>query len=311
MPVAAEKGLNQFQELLIGTWDNQPLPNATGGEGGTENPLSYTVMPIPQDPSYILKNFTYYETVKFEGEKDVSRPVSAHNRGGATLQASTTLFYGQNVHFADGPGKGQLVHVENGAWLNLATGEKLTGPYPPPPESGIHLHDPNQQPPQIMIAKLASIPHGNSVLAMGSISRPRDGVPSIPDAPSVLPTPDGLDTSLYTTKLDDFKNYQNPIPDFTANTNKPLQIAVDLINPDKYICWIVSTGNQGQTMNIPFERRAANVTEYKAMYWLLSNDGGSSYKYLAYTQNITMQFTIGGKHYKFPHVTSNIVTKAC
>lgn len=316
MPIAAiPHGLNQFQNLLIGAWKNQPLPNATNGEGGTENPLSYNVMPLPQDPpDYILKNFTYYEIVEFESNNDIALPATAPNRGGVSLQVPTALFYDQQVYFADGPGKSQIVHVENGAWLNLATGKKLVGPYPPPnippkPGSGIVLDDPNKQPPNITIAKQMSIPHGNSILALGSFSEPQDGAPSIPDAPSVLPTPAGLDTSPYTTKLDQQDNYQNPLPDLTANTDKPLQTAVDLIKPDKYINWNVSTGNQGQTMNIPFEQRAANVTGYTASYWLLSNDGGASYKYLAYTQNISMQFTINGTHYNFPHVTSNVVTK--
>ncbi len=316
MPVAAiPHGLNQFQELLLGTWSNQPLPNAPNGEGGTENPLSYNVMPLPQDPpDYILKNFTYHEVVKFENKDDIALPTTAPNRGGASLQVPTALFYELQVYFADGPGKGNIVHVENGAWLNLVTGEKLVGPYPPPnipPKKGpgIDLNDPNTQPPTITIAKQMSVPHGNSILALGSFCGPQDGAPSIPDAPPVLPTPAGLDTSPYMIKLDQQDNYQNPLTDYTANTNKPLQAAVELIKPNKYINWNVSTGNQGQTMNIPFEQRAANVTEYTASYWLLSNDGGASYKYLAYTQTTFLQFTIDGIHYKFPHVDSNVVTK--
>ena len=46
---------------------------------------------------------------------------------------------------------------------------------------------------------------------------------------------------------------------------------------------------------------------------LLSTDNGSTYKYLAYNQNITMVFNIkensGRMHYTFPHLTSNVVTK--
>ena len=317
MPFASKSGFNQFQEILMGTWTNQVLPNATHGEGGTGNPLSYTVMPIPQDPSYILKNFTYYEAIKFESNNSDLAPTPvaliAHNRGGSSLQAAAALFYGQHIRFADGPGKDQLVHSENGAWLNLATGKNLVGPYPPPPEEGIIMDDPNQQPLNITIAKQMSVPHGNSVLALGSFCEPQDGKPLIPDAPSVLPTPaDDLDTCPYIIKLDQPDNYQNPLPDFTANTNKPLQIAVCLIKPDRYIHWTVSTKNQGHTINIPFEQRVSDVTEYAASYWLLSNDGGKSYPYLAYTQRIVMKFTINGKqkHYSFPHVTSNVVTKA-
>lgn len=215
----------------------------------------------------------------------------------------------QQVYFAEGPGVGQIVHVENGAWLNLLTGQKMVGPYPPPPGSGIVLDDPNQQPPSIRIAKQMSVPHGNSILALGSFTDVIAGVPAIPDAASTLPTPAGLDTTPYTTMLDDPNNYQNPQPDLTANPNLPLQTAVGLIKPNAYINWNVSTGNQGNTMNIPFEESAANVATYTASYWLLSTDGGNSFNYLAYTQNISMQFSIGGLHHNFPHVTSNVVTR--
>lgn len=316
MPVAAiPNGLNKFQEFLIGTWSNQPLPGTPDGKGGRENPLSYNVMPLPQSPpNYILKNFKYHETVRFENNNDVALPATAPNRGSDKLQVPTALFYDQQVYFADGPGKDKIVHVENGAWLNIRTGDKLVGPYPPPnipPKtgSGIVLQEPNQQPSTITIAKQMSVPHGNSILALGSFSEPQPGAPTIPDGPSVLPTPHGLDTSPYTTRLDSPDNYQNPFPDLTKNPNKPLQTAVGLIQPSHYIEWHVSTANQGHATNIPFEERAANVTAYTASYWLLSKDGGDSYPYLAYTQNISMVFMIGGKSYTFPHVTSNVVTQ--
>lgn len=312
MPGAAiSGGLNRFQKLLLdkkqlrGTWTNQALPNARNGEGSTDNPLSYNVMPLPQGTSYILKNFTLYETVQFEGNTDVSLPATAPNRASASLQVPTALFYEQQVFFAEGPGKGTTVHVENGAWLNMRSGQKLVGPY-----ATIVLDKKNKQPPAITIAKQMSVPHGNSILALGSFSRPTAGAPKIPNAGSVLPTPAGLDTTPYKTKLDNPSNYQNPQPNLTLNPNKPLQLAVKLIRPNSYISWDVSTGNQGQTMNIPFEQRAANVTAYAASYWLLSTDKGKTYPYLAYTQNITMLLTIGGKQYTFPHVTSNVVTKS-
>lgn len=317
MPTAAiPGGLNEFQELLIGTWMNKAFPGAASGEGSEANPLSYNVMPLPQSPpDYILKNFTYYETVKFDSNDDVALPATAPNRGKDSLQVPTALFYGQQVYFADGPGKGAIVHVENGAWLNIETGDKLVGPYPPPnipPATGpgIVLDDPNKQPSNLTIAKQMSVPHGNSILALGSFTGPVDGAPTIADAPSVLPTPAGLDTTPYTTKLDQTDDYQNPRPDLTANTNKPIQDAIGLIKPDKYFSWIVSSGNQGQTINIPFEKRESQVTAYEASYWLLSNDGGKSYPYLAYTQNISLKFTINGVPYNFPHITTNVVTKA-
>ena len=310
MPTAAiPGGLATFQNLLIGTWTNTALPGSSHAEGSTANPLSYNVMPLPQGAGYILKNFTLYETVQFDSNADVALPATAPNRGSDTLQVPTALFYEQQVYFAEGPGKGEIVHVENGAWLNLLTAKKLVGPYPPPPGSGIVLDATNTQPPNITIAKQMSVPHGNSILALGKFDAPSKDPLTIP-AVSTLPTPSGLDTTPYTTLANTAANYQNPSVALTANPNAQLSTALGLIKPNSWIHWNVSTGNQGQTMNIPFEQRSAKVTAHAADYWLLSTDSGMSYTYLAYTQNISMQLTIGGKHYNFPHVTTNVVTKS-
>ena len=308
MPVAAiTGGLTEFQMQLIGTWTNQVLPNATNGEGGTTAPLSYNVMPLPQagGNGYILKNFTLYETVKFNSKNDVAQPATAPNRGDNELQAPTALFYDQQVLFAEGPGMNTVVHVENGAWLNLATEPTpLDGPYP----DGF----PGDNPPNAAqsIAKQMSVPHGNSILALGTFDGPTSGAPTIPDSTSVLPTPAGLDTTPYSTLLDNTKDYQNPQPVLTVNPNKVLQKAVGIINPTNFIHWSVNTDPAGHAIDIPFEERAANVTAYSADYWLLSTDGGSNYTILAYTQNITMKIPIGGVTYDFPHVTTNVVTKS-
>ncbi len=316
MPVAAiPGGLAVFQELLKGRWTNQPF--TSGGPGGQDQPFSFNVMPLPQaggndGAGYILKNFSLYEIVKFDDERDVALPATAPNRGSSDLQVPTALFYEQQVYFAEGPGSDPpgIVHVENGAWLNLETGDKLVGPYPPPPGTGIHLQKPNQQPANITIAKQMSVPHGNSILALGSFDSPASGTLAIPDSASTLPTPKGLDTKPYTTVIAESPdNYQNPSVELTQNPNLALQKGVAALKPNSWIHWAVSTGNQGQTMNIPFEKRAANVTAYSADYWLLSTDGGKQYDHLAYSQNITLVLLIGTAHYTFPHVTTNIVTK--
>lgn len=325
MPVAASLnrqpglGLNEFQKVLVGTWTNQPLPGAQNGEGGTENPLSFNVMPLPQasaEAGYILKNFAYYETLLFNGDDTVALPATAPNRGTDSLQLPTALFYSQQVHFAEGPGKGAVVHVENGAWLNIQTGETLTGPYPPPDPSGGGsglVLVPNQQPRDLSIAKQISVPHGNSILAPGGFTHARDGAPTIPPSSTVYPRPamgaPGIDTTPYDTTIDQGADYENPSPDLTKDPNTQLQTAVAMIKPSKFIEWRVSTGYQGHVVNLPFEEREANVTAYEASYWLLAGDDGE-FRYLAYTQTIDMTLTVNGAHYTFPHVTCNVVTKA-
>lgn len=331
MPTAApQSNFAEFQQYLMGTWTNMDFPGSK--QGGKENPLSYNIMPLPQMsptpadnpdfPGYILKNFTYYETIRFNSNVntagEIALSVLAPNRGSTYQQNSYALFYSQQVHFAEGPkatptdpdSENSVVHVENGAWLFLTTTQQNIGPYGMGgQESGPVI----PEPPDLTIAKQISVPHGNSILALGSFDALVKGSPAIPDALSAFPTPAGLTTDSYTQLLNETDDYQNPQPDFTANCNLPLQQAVDIIKPDSYIHWKVTTdplpSGQGVVTNIPFEQKLANVTGYTAEYWLLSTDGGNTFNYLAYTQNISIALTINGVTYNFPHVTANTVTR--
>lgn len=340
MPIAAiPGGLNVFQKALQGRWSNQALPGAPAGEGSAGNPLSYNVMPLPQSSSpsgYILKNCRVSEVVRFNNGNDVDPdaiavPTTAPNRGAMSLQLPTALYYEQQVRFAGGgPGvamqpQPQVVHSENGSWLNLLTGDKLTGPYGP-----TVLQDPNRQPADVTIAKQMSVPHGNSVLALGNFDPIAAGAPDIMPTTSILPTPAGLDTTQYTTTLDQEDDYQNPLPDYAMNPNLPLQRAVTvtkdtqgnsvepILKVTSYLHWTVTTkklaSGKGATINAPFEHLHASVENYAADYWLLATDGkaiGDSpdFKYLAYTQNISLDIPIGATTYTFPHWTTNLVTK--
>lgn len=315
MPVAAlPHSLNEFQQCLIGTWSNQSLDDDADGQGSQQHPLSYNVMPLPQeapqgsqDLGYILKNHTYYETTTFNGGSDLPVPTTAPNRGFGTYQLANAVYYQQQVEFAQGPDTGQIVHTENGAWLNLlASDTALDGPYP-----AVEVPGAGDQPADATIAKQMAVPHGNSILALGSFDTITGDV-TIPDATtSVLPR--GVDTSPYETELADPDDYQNPEPDLALDPRKPLQAAVALLKPDQAIHWHVTTRSlktgHGGVVNIPFEDRAAKVTDYSAHYWLLSTDGGGTYPRLAYTQEITMSLLIRGVLITFPHVTSNVITK--
>ena len=252
---------------------------------------------------FILKNFTYNETVQFNIDADIALP----NRGPESLQLPTALFYQQQVFFADGPKTGNVVHVENGSWLNLRLGDKLVGSDATPTITGAQT--------PVQIAKQMSVPHGNSILALGTIAESNGGV-TIPSKSlsSVLPTPSTrLDLTPYSTPSE-----TNPNKDYAADTNKPLNDAVAFLKENgkavtASIHVNVTTESQGGiTLSIPFEERSADVNLYEADYWLLSTDMNSkTYDYLAYTQTINMEFTIPGKSgkYTFPHVTSNFLTR--
>jgi hypothetical protein len=97
--------------------------------------------------------------------------------------------------------------------------------------------------------------------------------------------------------------------------NLPLQQAVEIIKPDHFMHWNVTTrplpSGSGVVTNIPFEQQASKVIDYWADYWLLLK---GKKKYLAYTQTILMVLTIRDRNtaenrkYVFPHITCNTVT---
>ncbi len=135
---------------------------------------------------FILKNFAFTERLRFNGTSGKEDPpdlqdeealavvAGAPNRGGTYTQFSHALFYEQQVRFAEGPDDGKIVHVENGAWLQLGSTHQNIGPYNPPakPIKGQVL----RQPPYVTIAKQIAVPHGNSVLALGG-DRPQRSRP--------------------------------------------------------------------------------------------------------------------------------------
>lgn len=337
--------LAEFQQELVGDWKNLDFGHDDHGVpvGGDENPLSYNIMPLPEtsDPDgYILKNFKYHERLHFNNDQTANTlavAARAPNRGGQVNQDARALFYEQQVMFAEGPGKGTVVHVENGAWLWFPRYIQQTGPYPAN-APGNEVSDALQQQSDISVAKQISIPHGNSILALGNfdtVPGPNgagawrgnskingspvipDGAPPYPNPAVAVPIPDGTpipavlksilnadqryDTQR-TSSPTDPNDYENPHPELTRYPNKPLQEAVAIIKPDSYIHWRVTTeqlpNGKGIVTNIPFEREVSRVSEYYAEYWLLFKDAK---KYLSYTQTILMVLKIPGKETERVH----------
>lgn len=311
MPYAAAiPNLAEFQQELVGGWKNLDFGRDEHGHsvGGEGNPLSYNFMPLPQatDPDgYILKNFKYHERILFHNDnakRTLTSTAVAPNRGGEVTQNVRALFYDQQVRFAEGPDAGMVVHEENGAWLWLPRFVQQPGPYLPAGATVEPVTDALQQPSDLSVAKQIAVPHGNSVLALGSFdtivervgkdqfrkSARISGSPTIPDARAPYPMPANpvpnssapppLVTDLnadarYSTLRNAPGDFENPHPDYTRYPNRPLQQAVAIIHPDAYMHWRVTTeclnGGVGSVTNIPFEQRVADVTEYWADYWLL------------------------------------------
>ena len=275
---------------LIGTWVS---PRFNG----------YNVMPIPQATApdgFILKNFFYYEVITFSAIQG-----KVANRGGTDEQDSYTLFYEQRVFFADGPQANTLVHAENGAWLHLITGPQGQGPLDippnipsPPAPDPIPPQDPARE-----IVKQVSVPHGNSILAMGGVATIYDA-PAIPDV-SALPV--GAPAS-YSAP------YGNDVPgNPNINPNIVLQEALLALHRQggkvvRTQVINVDSANAGSVTNTPFIQSHTNVTQYANTLWL--EELSSGYLMLQYSQNISLKFPqANGGSYLFPHITANTLLK--
>lgn len=274
--------------ILIGTWASSPT---TG----------FCVMPLPEATApneFILKNFYYYEEITFSAIEG-----KVANRGGTFEQDCYTLFYEQRVFFSDQPQKNQLVHAENGSWLHLVTAEQLQGPVGGCPISIPPAPNPiPPQNPERTIAKQVSIPHGNSMLALGNVIW-SEGAPDIPEvstlpigAPPSYSAPYGSNTP------------SNP----NINPNIVLTEALKNSAPvAQTFTFFVDSDNDGGIANIPFIKSHADVTQFTNNMWLEQLVTGEWQ--MQYSQNVSLKFpsTQKGKHSNivFPHILANTLRR--
>ncbi|TMP28590.1 hypothetical protein CWB99_10500 [Pseudoalteromonas rubra] len=303
VPLIADGGGNQDCEILkklgplaglIGTW----VSTRYGG---------FNVMPIPQDNApngFILKNMSYYEVMTFSAIQG-----KVANRAGNYEQDAYTIFYSQRVFFADGPQKDELIHAENGSWLHQVIAPQGQGtlnkkPWVPDTPDPLPV-----QAPDLTIVKQVSVPHGNSILAIGGHDCFR-GAPSIPVA-NALPTAGGASFKV---------PYGPDIPENpNVNPNIVLQVALDSLYQQSIgvidtTVLDVDTQADGNIANTPFMQTHSNVPRFKTTMWLERLSNGQNM--LQYSQDITLDFSlINGKdpskrsRYMFPHITANTLFK--
>eukprot|EP00009_Paramoeba_aestuarina_P007130 CAMPEP_0201507840 /NCGR_PEP_ID=MMETSP0161_2-20130828/1380_1 /ASSEMBLY_ACC=CAM_ASM_000251 /TAXON_ID=180227 /ORGANISM="Neoparamoeba aestuarina, Strain SoJaBio B1-5/56/2" /LENGTH=349 /DNA_ID=CAMNT_0047902313 /DNA_START=221 /DNA_END=1270 /DNA_ORIENTATION=- len=296
---------------LVGTW-NSPATEPTG----------YNVMPVPdgnkensgQNSDWQSKNFYYYEEMTF------TAPGEAPNRGQLYQQGCYGLTYEQRVYFAADPKKGlggleaqppvpdrfadTLVHFENGLWLQLQFEEQPKGAYAPPylpfPPEG-DFRDPPEQPKAYEVCKQLSIPHGNSILATGTVNTYM-GPPKFDTKPPNMP-PFSLNSTI-------------------ENPSKVLQAQLDSLDTTVYQTTeynVSSFSPGGGVTNLVFEQGNSNVTGYNTQFFIeLLRDGTTQ---LQYIQTINMEFDLEldpdgdgpepthGKKVEFLHITANTLVR--
>jgi hypothetical protein len=288
---------------LPGTWSNTPgLP----GHGWNMIALPFGG-PAAAPFNYRLLVNQYNEDLKFTliDSRVPNRGIRAVPGGVEEAdQFVVTLDYVQSIKQIkadDFPESGlagefnQDIHHEPGLWLNM-TNEVTDG---------------------VNIGRLASVPHGDSLLALGS-SEVLNGPPVIPDYSGL---PIGGPTDLSNPYLGPYKHFHDNLFEGVfdpVNPNDLLKVAnqdVNIVRTTKLE--VDTTVYSGGIHNIPFVVKQANAAQMKSIFWIQELDEADDYGKpklrLQYFQTVILDFfgrRDGGPGLvRWPHVSINTLEK--
>lgn len=274
--------------------DLGPLTRLVGTWSGTRG---WNLIAVP-DPTRLMP-FTllvrpYYETITFT-------PLGAvvPDRGASEILNIVGLEYSLRVSDLI---TNEPLHLENGMWLYT---------------------DDTQSPHSPTIVRHATIPHGNSLLALGSWHK-KSGPPAIPvlrtspmGAPTDPPLPGYTDPYLPPTP--------SPAPGqpsfHTADANEVLREAIKAQHIVDTVTLTVSTQpGDGGIINIPFIRKNANPTSFNATFWIervKGSKGAGDFDQLQYSQQTNLAFIKCGSECSdegnglivWPHVNVNTLVR--
>jgi hypothetical protein len=195
----------------------------------------------------------------------------------------------------------QPLHIEPGFWLNVPKTD-----VPPLPTT---------------VVRQGTIPHGNSLLALGIAPPPLPGGPRIGVVDST-PTRVPPDTTPFGPHyLDPF--ISPPLPagfklPFVKDLNLALKEAIQGQRIAKTVTLPISTDastvgfpdqNQGGggIVNMPFDIKNAEATRLDAVFWIetVRNPDGSTFLQLQYTQTVNLRFIA----IDWPHISVATLTK--
>lgn len=219
-------------------------------------------------------------------------------------QFVVALDYQQTIHqiaAADSPesgkagGPGLAIHHEPGLWLHMVN--KTTN--------------------NLDIARLATIPHGDSVLALG-VSEEIAGAPIISDISGL---PIGVSQDIENPYLQPYKHFHENLfeglfdPLIPNELLKRANQGVDIVNTTKLE--VDTTIESGGIVNIPFIVKQANAAEMKSTFWIQElaerDETGHSKLRLQYSQIIFLDFFEKRDGMpgliRWPHISINTLEK--
>ena len=293
----------------------QPLLGIWRGQGTGWNMIALPFFKAPAPPAgfkyrVLMNQYDEELQVTFVDSNVPNRGLKRPGLSGGSDQFTVTLDYQQKIAQVvaeDRPDSNGLagdpglpIHHEPGLWLyakNRVTKDD-------------HLENNKVLEVPLDIARLASIPHGNSVLALGT-SAHHEGMPEIPPL-SGFPSGrfEDVKTPEYDFKSDPylapFKHYVDApfmgnvaVPGFPgfnpADMNEILRFANQGVNVVRTTILAVDTARQsGGISSVPFSVREAEPVSMKSTFWIQELDEkdeqGQPRMRLQYSQVVMLEF---------------------
>lgn len=266
-------------------------------------------LPFATDPNnrlnYRLLLNQYNETLRFNlFDKGVpNRGIKTNGEAINTDQFVVTLDYEQSVvqiaaedrpPSGLGGGPGLAIHHEPGLWLHML----------------------NETTDDLDLARLATVPHGDAALALGTAAQ-HDGPPKIPDANGL---PIGVPQDLDHPYLEPYKFFHDNPFENLFDPVKPaalLEAANNGVNIKRTtVLPVDTTAGTGGIANIPFIVKQANAAEMQSTFWIQeleeTEEDGSPKLRLQYLQTVLLDFfpaPDGSGLIRWPHVSINTMER--
>lgn len=223
----------------------------------------WNMVAVPKGDTFLLLVRPFIETITFYA---LGAPVPDRAPNGDELFI-TGLGYDLRVTDA---GTNQPMHIENGMWLLVN-------------------QDINKIPQKYSLARHSTIPHGDSLLALGNYT--------IVNGPPAISDVNGIPQDLGTHPLFDYlQQYtDNTTPEFNpGNVTATLQATIQGQTISQTTTFDVDTMNNGGILNIPFIVKNANATAFKCVFWLETVQTGDpefpEFLQLQYFQQTNLEF---------------------
>jgi hypothetical protein len=263
--------------------------NLAGLVGNWQGANGFNMIAVPdQKGGFGLLVAPYSETLTVN-----KVPATTPNRGLIVIENIPTLQYSTTICDS---ATDSLMHVEGGFWELTQFSTRNAG---------------------FDIFRIASVPHGNAVEAMG-VSSVTAGPPVIDAALSGTPTGDLPPLSGYTDAYGfpfKYPAFSPETPNVTLINYLKKQEAAGL-KVIKTVTLHVSTRNQGGIDNIASLRTNARPTEFDATFWIetVEDETGATFQQLQYSQRVMIEFPIksdlSGSTIVWPHINVNTLTLA-